>query len=279
MDVCRDEWRLIIDSPKTGSENMAVDEALMYSVKNGESPPTIRFYSWNPPCVSIGYFQKLDQEVDSVVCDKLGYDIVRRPTGGRAVLHNHELTYSVIVGEDHPMIPNEITKAYKILSQGLLNGVKLLGLHASLTEQAINSSKTGSAACFDAPSWYELVVEGKKIIGSAQVRKEGILLQHGSIPMTFNSKSLLQVLNFSSQDTRNRTEKILSKKAGGIQELAPEELKDSLTMDNITSSLITGFEQALNITLAEKTLSDVEKMQIEQLIDNKYGSDNWNYKR
>ncbi|OWZ84037.1 lipoate--protein ligase family protein [Natranaerobius trueperi] len=273
-------WRLIIDEkPSNGATNMARDEAILKSVSKEEVPPTIRFYFWDPPCVSMGYFQKAERQIDFEVSKKLGFDYVRRPTGGRAILHKDELTYSVIVNEQNPKIPDEVIKAYKVLSRGLMYGLDEMGIRAEMNELKNGSGKKqGSAACFDAPSWYELLVEDKKVIGSAQVRKYGALLQHGSIPIKINIEELISVLNFPSEKVRERTKKTLKNRAAGLADVAKTKNID-ITQDNLIKVFKKGFESALDIKLEQGTLTEGEKLFVSELEKTKYLKDKWNLKR
>ncbi|MDF2929271.1 MAG: biotin/lipoate protein ligase [Anaerospora sp.] len=179
------KWRVIFDKARHGAANMAIDEAIVEAHSAGLVPPTLRFYTWQPAALSIGYFQKIREEVQLEACRSQGIDLVRRITGGRAVLHDQELTYSAVVREDIPVLPPTLLGSYRYLSQGLLAGLNKQGVAAEMTlpgaafGQSSRLPKNG--ACFDAPSFYEITVDRKKLIGSAQVRKNGTLLQHGSI--------------------------------------------------------------------------------------------------
>lgn len=173
-------WRLLVDPPADGAWNMAVDEVLLDGVAAGTAPPTLRFYQWNPPCLSLGYFQGLDV-VDLDGCRRLGVDVVRRPTGGRAILHDRELTYSVALsaaelGEDFGVLPS-----YRRLSRALCEGLRRLGVPVSLAPESAAQLLSHGPACFDRPSAHEILLHGRKLVGSAQVRRAGVLLQHGSI--------------------------------------------------------------------------------------------------
>ena len=176
-----DVWRLLVDPPARGSWNMAVDEVLLEGVVAGTAPPTLRFYGWTPPCLSLGYFQPFDA-VNLDGCRALGVDVVRRPTGGRAILHDRELTYSVVLpastlGHDGGVLPS-----YRRLSLALQDGLRRLGITAMLApESAAGGSPAHGPACFDRPSAHEILLDGRKLVGSAQVRRGGALLQHGSI--------------------------------------------------------------------------------------------------
>ncbi len=275
-----EKWRLLIHDPLKGKENMAIDEAIMKAVLREEVPPTIRFYRWAPPCVSLGYFQKAKQQVDLDACTNHGFDVVRRPTGGRAVLHKEELTYSIAVREDHPKIPREVVKAYKVLSTGLMIGLNSMGFFAKMSETSEEKLNTqSSAACFDAPSWYELVVQDYKIIGSAQVRKNGALLQHGSVPIKFELENLISVLHFPSEKQREKTKRVLKQKAAGLQEIKPASMEVEINWENLTSYFKKGFEVGLGIELVEGSLFETEKQEAKHLEEEKYALDDWNFKR
>ena len=113
-------WRLVVSPPLTGAENMAIDEAIMNAVREERVPPTVRLYSWHLPTLSIGAFQRIEREVNVERCKELGVDIVRRPTGGRAVLHEAEVTYSFIVREDHPLIPPGVRESYQVAASAIV---------------------------------------------------------------------------------------------------------------------------------------------------------------
>src|ERR1700693_6058709 len=164
-------WRLLLDPPAAGAWNMAVDEVLLDGSAAGSAPPTLRFYQWAPPCLSLGYFQAFDV-VDVAGCRRLGVDVVRRPTGGRAILHDRELTYSValplrLLGDDGAVLPS-----YHRLSLGLECGLKRLGVPVVLApEAAAQASPDHGPVCFDQPSAHEILLDGRKLVGSAQVRR------------------------------------------------------------------------------------------------------------
>ncbi len=254
-------WRLIKSMPSDAFTNMAVDEAILRTVSVGKSPPTIRFYSWAPPAVSVGYFQNSFTDVDVEVCRKLGIDVVRRLTGGRAVLHDKELTYSVVCPENDPRFPDSILGTYKIISSCLISGLSSLGLDASLTPFVKKGGKNAPSACFSSPSYYEITVAGNKLVGSAQRRGEGVFLQHGSILMEFDSESLKMVL-----PGLDRLDKITS---------ISEHL--SVDMATLISSLAKGFEEGLGISLSEGFLSDEEVALCEMYREEKYSQREWNF--
>ncbi|WP_240666528.1 lipoate--protein ligase family protein [Longirhabdus pacifica] len=264
--------------------NMAIDEAISTMVSEKKSPPTLRFYTWEVPTLSLGYFQKAEKEVDFAALKQQKLGFVRRATGGRAVLHDKELTYSMIVNEDDPMIPKTVTEAYRVLSEGLVVGFQTLGLAASMTNLASNEEKAkysqaSSAACFDAPSWYELVVEGKKIAGSAQTRQKGVVLQHGSILLDMDVDMLFSVLKFSNEKVRDRLKASFYNKAVAINDIKREMGQSTVALPEVMTAFQAGIAQGLGVTLAPATLTPEEEALAQQLVQEKYGHDDWNLKR
>src|SRR5262245_26510639 len=189
-------WRLLIDDFADSATNMARDEALAAVHASGVPPPTLRLYRWRPACLSLGRFQR-GAAIDRAACARDGVQIVRRPSGGRALLHDDELTYAVIARADHPLVAGgSVVDSYRLISAALLAGLRRLGVEAELTparrgddrrpttdDRRMTSGAAGrwsvvssqwSAACFDAPSSYELTVGGRKLVGSAQTRRDGV---------------------------------------------------------------------------------------------------------
>ncbi|MDG5788712.1 biotin/lipoate A/B protein ligase family protein [Evansella sp. AB-P1] len=272
-------WFYLDSGYKDPAYNMALDEKLMDWHREGKVPPVIRFYGWDPATLSVGYFQKVEKEIDLEAVKNHGLGFVRRPTGGRGVLHEDELTYSVIVTEEHPAMPDSVTEAYRVISEGLLEGFRLLGLQAEFsiprTEEEKERLKTPrSAVCFDAPSWYELVVEGRKIAGSAQTRQRGIILQHGSIILTLDEDKLFDVFKYPSERVRERMQKAFKNKAVAIDELSDRHI----TIDEMKKAFKQGFAQGLNIQLQTFILSEEQEREVEELKQSKYASDKWNFK-
>lgn len=281
------DWRLIKDNYHTGFMNMAIDEAIMIAHRQDLVPPTIRFYQWHPPAVSLGYFQDLEKEINIEVCKKLGIDIVRRPTGGRAVLHDQELTYSFVIREDHPLVNESILETYKKISQGIIKGLLYFGIEAELvplreklTENSFGEDKDFEkkllnikAICFSSPSHYEVQVKGKKIVGSAQVRKGGIVLQHGSLLIKLDKEKLFSIFNFPSPSVRERLKSRFN--ATSLEEI----LKREISFSELIMTLPKGFEEEMGIKLVEDKLSKEEEVIAQKLLENKYSTNIWNYQR
>jgi lipoate-protein ligase A len=276
----REAWRFIDSGNCSPAFNMALDEALLDWHSKGLIPPTIRFYGWNPATLSIGYFQKVEKEIDLDVVKEHSLGFVRRPTGGRGVLHDQELTYSVIVSEDYPNMPKTVTEAYRVISEGILEGFKLLGLDAHFavprTDEERESLKNPrSAVCFDAPSWYELVVEGRKVAGSAQTRQKGVILQHGSILLDIDEDLLFNLFKYPNDRVKERMQRNFKNKA-----VATNALREiPVTIEEAKVAFQKGFEKGLNIELLPYELSDEERQTVERMAKEKYESDEWNFRR
>ncbi|KKX56828.1 lipoate--protein ligase family protein [Brevibacillus borstelensis] len=275
-----EKWRFIVTEGMSPAMNMAVDEAILQLHSEGKVPPTVRFYTWNPATLSIGYFQKAAKEINLELVQEKGIGFVRRATGGRAVLHDQELTYSVVVSESHPEMPSSVTEAYKVISLGLLHGFQNLGLDAEMVSLASDEEKEkysspGSSACFDSPSWYELVVEGKKVAGSAQTRQKGVILQHGSILLDMDVELLFSLLHFSSDRLKERMMESFRKKAVTINEVSnrPVSLQEAM------EAFRDGFATGLKVELVKGELTPEERALAEELAASRYSTDEWNLRR
>ncbi|MET4560558.1 lipoate-protein ligase A [Lysinibacillus parviboronicapiens] len=273
-------WYFLNSGKCSPSFNMALDEALLDWHSEGLIPPVIRFYEWEPATLSIGYFQQARRDINLDAVRQQGLGFVRRPTGGRAVLHEHELTYSVIVTESYPNMPESVTEAYRVLSEGILQGFHNLGMDAYFSvpdteEKKADLKQPKSAVCFDAPSWYELVVEGKKIAGSAQTRQKGVILQHGAILLDLDEEKLLSVFNFSSDEAKERMRKKLPEKAVAINSLVNE----PVSIEQCVTAFRDGFAKSLQIELKPFTLSEEQLEYVRALEEKKYAHDDWNFKK
>ncbi|MFJ7746150.1 biotin/lipoate A/B protein ligase family protein [Peribacillus sp. NPDC097295] len=278
--MSKEKWGFIDSGDCSAAYNMAMDEALLNWQSNGEIPPIIRFYGWKPATLSIGYFQKAEAEIDLTEVKRQGLGFVRRPTGGRAVLHEHELTYSVIVPESYPGMPNTVTEAYRVISEGILRGFRNLGLAAYFSvpeteqEKAVLKSPK-SSVCFDAPSWYELVVEGKKVAGSAQTRQKGVILQHGAILLELDEDKLFSVFKFSDERVKEKMKNNLKNKAVAINDLAGRKI----SILEAKQAFEKGFAEGLSIELEPFELNGEQLREVKDIAKNKYESDDWNFMR
>lgn len=166
---------------RDGRFNMALDELLAGEVEAGRLEAFVRLYGWSPPAVSLGRNQR-DDEVDVAACRRDGVDVVRRPTGGRAVFHRDELTYSLAARLDDPVFGGSALDAYRAIGRGLCRGLRVLGVGAELVKASVPNARSGlSPSCFAASGRYELAVGGRKMVGSAQRRYASSFLQQGSV--------------------------------------------------------------------------------------------------
>jgi len=260
-------WRLIIDNPCEGATNMARDEAIAALHAAGATPPTLRLYQWRPACLSLGRFQR-SGEVDQEACARHGVAIVRRPSGGRALLHDHELTYAIVARDDHPLLGGEsILASYRQISLALRDGLRRLGVAAELTPVERERRAGGSAACFDAPASYELTFGGRKLVGSAQTRRSGVLLQHGAIPLTPHASRLATLLRYAPADLDAKM--IALSEAGG----------QTVGFEELAQALVAGFAATWGIEFAPGALSDAEQAAEQQLRAERYADASWTFGR
>jgi len=182
-------WRLLPDAAGDAAWNMALDEALLESHRLGLTPPTLRFYSWEPAALSLGYAQPLG-DVNLDACREAGIAVVRRSTGGRAVLHQGEFTYAVIASEGFPA---SVAGTYRMITEVLAQAIARLGVPADIAPGKL--SRAGSASCFQSATQADLVALGRKLVGSAQTRRDGAFLQHGSLMLTQRPEEIRSYLN------------------------------------------------------------------------------------
>lgn len=270
----QETWFLLDSGHHDAATNMAIDEALLTWQSEGKIAPTLRFYGWERPSLTVGHFQRVERTIDLEGVKKHKCDFVRRLTGGSAVLHDDELTYSIVISEAHPNIPKSVNKAYYILAQGLLEGYRILEIDAdfAIPERELQER---SAVCFETPAIYELVVDGKKLSGNAQTRKSGVLLQHGSIPMSFDYDMLFDLFLFSSDRLRERQRNAFKKKAISINDATGK----TFTYNELKDAFLLGFKRALNIETTPLHLTDDDWKYIDFLRDKKYATKEWNEHR
>ncbi|UCE17483.1 MAG: lipoate--protein ligase family protein [Gemmatimonadota bacterium] len=249
---------------------MAVDETLLGMVLSGHRPTTVRVYGWRPRAISVGYGQPVLKDIDIEKCVREGVDIVRRLTGGRAVLHDEEVTYSVVAPENGPGIGGTITETYRRIGLALICGLKHVGLEANL--HRATSIGRHNPSCFSSAGRYEIVYRGKKLIGSAQRRLDGVILQHGSLLTGSGYRDLARFLRSDGPPTPVGTS------MGQVTTLS-EVLGDKPQFDTICDALRRGFEEAFGCRLIEHNLSDEEQALVEKLRLERYDKDDWNLRR
>jgi lipoate-protein ligase A len=254
---------------------MAVDETLLTSVASGDSVPVLRLYSWSPPCLSLGYGQRAS-DADLERIDALGWQIVRRPTGGRAILHADELTYSVSLPADHALVEGDVVQSYRRISEALLVALKLLGAHPQ-AERATHVGANGPV-CFETPSHYEITVEGRKLIGSAQVRRKdhnGGVLQHGTLPLYGDIARICDALAYTDEEEREEAKTQVRARALTLEDA----LRYAVTWEDAASAVVQGFVEIFDLTLEESALSETEIGRAERLTTEVYEHEAWMFKR
>lgn len=269
-------WRFLNTGSGNAFFNMAVDEAIARGVENDASPPTVRAFGWTPPAVSFGYAQRIGREVDAARCRQRGIHLVRRPSGGRAVLHWNELTYSVACRGDDPLLGGAIQESYRKISACLVAGLQRLGVAARFEPRRTPvSSPRGeglTSPCFSSTTQYEVTLDDRKIIGSAQRRLGGVLLQHGSLLLGPEHKRLIDLLPDRRQPLKERFRRELDRHTVSLSEAGRP-----ADFDTVARALRDGFEKILDVTLIESTLTPEETADAERLVITKYGTESWNF--
>lgn len=263
-------WRLLHTPPSTGAWNMAVDESILEHIYRGESKPTLRLYSWNPPCLSLGHAQSI-KDVDMERLHAHGWDVVRRVTGGRAILHTDELTYSVTGSAEEPVLAGGVLESYNRLAQALLHAVQSLSVPVEMKEHVGHASSMTNPVCFEVPSTYEITVDGKKLIGSAQARKKEGVLQHGSLPLTGDLARICDALVFENESAREMAKERLLARATTIESV----LSVETDWGTAAQAFVGGFEAQLGIQFERGELSPSEIQRADQLVKEKYAHPSW----
>lgn len=270
----KETWSILDSGSHSAAVNMAIDEALIHWHSKGQIGPTIRFYQWEQPSLSIGHFQNVAKTIDFNGIKKHSCQLVRRLTGGSAVLHDDELTYSIVVSESHPKIPRSVNQAYFVLAQGILQGYRNLGIDADFSLPALPHAER-SSVCFETPAIYEMIVDGKKLTGNAQTRKNGVLLQHGSIPFSFDSHMLFDLFRFPSEQIRTQKRELFSEKAISINDIIGKKHE----YETVRDAFHHGFKKSLHINTKELILSNEQWDYVYYLAETKYNSKAWNEER
>jgi lipoate-protein ligase A len=266
-------WRLLITPPARGAWNMALDEAILEACGRGDSPATLRLYAWEPACLSLGYAQPV-QDVDLERLQARGWDLVRRPTGGRAVLHTDEITYSVIAPPGEARISGTVLEAYNRLAAALVETLRLLDLPVEIQERRPDGNKDPNPVCFEVPSTYEITVVGKKLVGSAQARRKDGVLQHGSLPLTGDLTRILQVLVYPDETARSAAARRLLEKATTVEAV----LGRVIAWKTAAEAFRTAFRSRLNLELLPSAATQAELERAEELVQQKYAHPDWTQK-
>lgn len=241
----------------SGALNMGIDEALLGSVSRGEAEPTLRFYTWSPSCVTVGYFQSLEAEVDLEACRRLGVDAVRRLTGGGAVFHEAELTYSIVLPLGHELAPDDILESYRLICSGLVAGLERLGVAASF--EPINDIAAG----------------GKKISGNAQTRRASCLLQHGTILLDSDPERMFSLLKVPAEKLKGKLIEDVKARVTTLRSL----LGRDLSAAEAAAALKEGCEAAWGAELEPGALSPAEEAAASAFAAERFSTPAWSNRR
>jgi lipoate---protein ligase len=249
--------RLLETGLHTAFFNMGLDEAVLESVASGASLPTLRFYGWKPSAISIGYFQGVLDEVDTTACKLAGVDVVRRITGGGAVFHDAEVTYSFVIPEGHALAPPSILDSYALICAGIIAGLKELGIESEFAP--IN----------------DIVARGKKISGNAQTRKHGCLLQHGTILLSVDPEKMFSLLKVPKEKALGKLIEDVKARVTSVSAL----LGADVGFEAVAVAMAKGFAEALVLDphRAEPASSEIQRAS--ELAAEKFSSKEWIYRR
>ena len=254
-----EEFRFIDLKAHTAFENMAIDEAVMLSMRDNNVGPTLRLYRWSPSAVSIGTFQGMMDEVDTQFCHSQNIDVIRRITGGGAVYHDYagEITYSIIIPRGHRLGPDDIINSYRILCNGLISALGYLGIKSEF--MPIN----------------DVTVEGKKVSGNAQTRRHSCILQHGTVLLDLDVNMMFQALKVPKEKISDKMIADARQRVTSIREI----LGTRVSMNELRNALQNGFSEALDLELVRGHLTKIERDTASRLVDEKYSTRDWNFKR
>ena len=246
-------WRLILHPASEALWNMAVDEALLLSFAESQVP-VIRFYTWERPSISLGRFQNVEGSVNLERLADRGVPLVRRPTGGRAVLHGTDLTLSVVKANDR----SSVSESYRGVAKAVAAALIELGAPVEIfSEESGRASMRSVANCFDLKARFEVALEGRKVLGCAQLRTEQGILQQNSLLMSLPN----------SEDTRILVDSIPCDESKALADYAGN--------DAVTDAICHQIEQSMRVTLAPGALSDAEIRLANELVASKYESPDW----
>jgi lipoyl(octanoyl) transferase len=255
-------WRLVVTEPSDGATNMAIDETMWRGRQAGTSPPTLRFFAWAPPTVSLGYGQPLDRHVDAEACRRLGVGVVRRPTGGSAIYHDgpeRELTYSVAATAEDLGVAADVLDTYRWIGRALVRGLRALGAAAEMIPTGRGLGRD-PAFCFARTAAYEIEIGGKKVVGSAQRRQGTSFLQHGAVLLGVDEARLRAL--FPTTPAPLETMTTLEAALGARP-----------TFDEVAAVLRDAFEAEHRLSLVPGGLTDDESARIDRLVHDRYGRD------
>lgn len=250
-------FRLLETGYSNAFYNMGLDSAILDSVASGESLPTLRLYGWKPSAISLGYFQSAEEEINLSACREHDVDVVRRITGGGAVFHDAEVTYSIGIPESHPLASPSIPESYRILCQGIIEGLALLGIGAEFAP--IN----------------DIIVDGKKISGNAQTRRNHCIFQHGTILLSVDAETMFSLLRVPKEKSRGKLIQDIMSRVTSVSAVTGRDLG----FETVAGALKSGFASALDIDFRTGQASADELKQADAYAFGKFSSKEWTFRR
>jgi lipoate---protein ligase len=252
-----EKWRYLVTKNNSAAKNMAIDRAVLVANSEGKTLPTVRFYTWSPPAISIGYFQGLSEEIDLEKCKEFGVEYVRRITGGGAVFHEDELTYSIVIPESHPQIPKNIMESYGRICGAVIKGLKNQGIDSVYAP--INDILSG----------------GRKISGNAQTRKLKTVLQHGTVLLDVDVEKMFSLLIVPNEKIRDKMIADVKQRVTSVKHI----IGKYVSFDDSLDAMKKGFEEEFNVELVRGKLTEYEQDLTEKFEKECFANPDWNHKR
>ncbi|OGS40726.1 MAG: lipoate--protein ligase [Euryarchaeota archaeon RBG_13_31_8] len=253
----KEQWRLLKTQNNSAFANMAIDRAVLVESSKTKVPPTVRFYTWKPPAISIGYFQSLKDEIDIDACKDLGVEFVRRITGGGAVFHDKELTYSIVIPESNPKVPKNILESYRRICGAVIKGLKQLWIESKYAP--IN----------------DIIVNNKKISGNAQTRKLKTVLQHGTILIDVDVDKMFKLLKVPDEKIKDKMIADVKQRVTSIKHVSG----NIVSFSEVADAMQTGFEQEFGIELVIDVLTKDEINLAKKFERECFSTNEWNFIR
>jgi lipoate-protein ligase A len=254
-------WRIIDDPPQRGSLNMAADFAILKSLSRGGCPPTLRLYRWEPPAVTIGYFQVIEDELNEGECVKDGVPVIRRITGGGAVFHEHEITYSLCIPVNHPLAYGTVLDSYRRICEPVIRALRFFGLNAAY--HPVN----------------DIMVDDRKISGSAQTRRNGVLLQHGTVLTALNTQKMFRYLKVPKEKTEGRVAPEPASRVVSLHEYMGDRSESASFREEFTTQLRESFSLLYGIDFTAGRLSQEEGDTADSVEESVFSNPAWNRDR
>ncbi len=265
-------WRCIEHSPAEASWNMAVDESLFISALDENARPTIRFFQWEKPSITFGYMLKVDDELNVELCCERGVPFIRRITGGGVVFHGCDITFSIIFPRNLAPDTSSALNSYRFINRLFLRAFSDLGVRVSLLSEDVdddNSRGNSRNVCFTEPTTYDVLYGGRKLVGNAQRRRKGWVLNHGSILYNTRYREMADLVA-DAEDAPA----LFAKNCISIEEVAPD-----VTREAVIQAVADRLAADLGVVVEPGELSEEELQSASDLAENKYSKEEWNFKR